>query len=204
MPLSTFLDGTTPSQLRGLQWLSLSDLGRVGSGTVISDGGGGGTTTWADGGTIACRVDPLGGGVGRPDRRTFHTSGHGPSGRGRLREQPVHVDRRRDVRGDGDAYAHGRRAPGFRGYPDFLKRGRAGPPLGGSVFALLRHAAGSVESGLATRKPPTEGVTHDLPQLRSGDDRWWSERLHLPYSAMREQLVRQAQRGRVGQEAPDG
>jgi hypothetical protein len=28
MPLSTFLDGTTPSQLRGLQWLSLSDYGK--------------------------------------------------------------------------------------------------------------------------------------------------------------------------------
>jgi hypothetical protein len=77
MPLSTFLDGTTPSQLRGLQWLSLSDYGRVGSGTVISDGGGGGTTTWAEGGTVACRVDPLGGGVGRStggqiDERSTH------------------------------------------------------------------------------------------------------------------------------------
>jgi hypothetical protein len=77
MPLSTFLDGTAPSQLRGLNWLSLSDLGTVGSGTVVSDGGGGGTTTWANGGTIACRVDPLGGAGGRVtggqiDERSTH------------------------------------------------------------------------------------------------------------------------------------
>jgi hypothetical protein len=76
MPLSTFLDGTTPSQLRGINWLSLSDYGRVGSGTVISDGGGGGTTTWAEGGTIACRVDPLSGNSrvtgGQIDERSTH------------------------------------------------------------------------------------------------------------------------------------
>lgn len=77
MPLSTFLNGTTPSQLRGLNWLSMSDLGTVGSGTVISDGGGGGTTTWAEGGTVACRIDPLSGGGGRVtggqiDERSTH------------------------------------------------------------------------------------------------------------------------------------
>jgi hypothetical protein len=76
MPLSTFLNGTVPSQLRGLAWLSLSDVGQIGAGTVTSDTGGGGTTTWAYSGTIACRVDPLSarGGVtgGQIDERSTH------------------------------------------------------------------------------------------------------------------------------------
>jgi len=61
MPIGTFLNGSTPMQLRGAAWLALSDEGRVGSGTIVDDGGGGGTTTWAYGGTIPCRVDPLAG-----------------------------------------------------------------------------------------------------------------------------------------------
>jgi hypothetical protein len=61
MPLSTFLNGGTAIQLRGLAWLALSDFGEVGRGTFISDGGGGGTQTWAySSGTVPCSVDPFG------------------------------------------------------------------------------------------------------------------------------------------------
>jgi hypothetical protein len=59
MPLSTFLNDTAINQLRGLQWLALSDAGQVGAGTVTGDTGGGGTTSWNYGGTIPCRIDPL-------------------------------------------------------------------------------------------------------------------------------------------------
>lgn len=78
MPLSTFLNGGTATQLRGLQWLALSDVGNVGAGTVVSDGGGGGTASWVYGSSIPCRVDPLNdrgiGSViaGRIDERTTH------------------------------------------------------------------------------------------------------------------------------------
>jgi hypothetical protein len=77
MPLSTFLNGTVPGQLRGLAWLSMSDYAQIGAGTVTSDTGGGGTTTWAYGSTVACRVDPLsaaGGRVtgGQIDERSTH------------------------------------------------------------------------------------------------------------------------------------
>jgi hypothetical protein len=57
--ISTFLNGQTPTQLRGLMWLALSDLGQVGSGTITDDSGGGGTATWSYGGTVACRIDPI-------------------------------------------------------------------------------------------------------------------------------------------------
>jgi len=76
MPLSTFLDGTNPTRLRGLQWLSLSDTGHVLRGTVADDGGGGVTTGWTLVGTFACRVDPLAGRSrvtgGRIDERSTH------------------------------------------------------------------------------------------------------------------------------------
>lgn len=59
MPLSTFLNGGTPSQLRGLAWLALSDRGSVLVGTATSDSGGGATQTWVAAGTFDCRVDPI-------------------------------------------------------------------------------------------------------------------------------------------------
>lgn len=59
MPVSTFLNGGTATQLRGLLWLSLSDLGKVGSLTATSDAGGGATMTWAFGPDIPCRIDPV-------------------------------------------------------------------------------------------------------------------------------------------------
>lgn len=62
MPISTFLDGSTPTQLRGLMWLALSDTGYILGGTVTDDGGGGGTTTYGTAGTVPCRVDAMGGG----------------------------------------------------------------------------------------------------------------------------------------------
>jgi len=62
MGLATWLGGGTVTQLRGLAFLSLSDFGQVGAGTVVSDGGGGGTASWSYGGTIPCRIDPITGG----------------------------------------------------------------------------------------------------------------------------------------------
>lgn len=59
MPVSTFMNGGTVSQLRGLAWMALSDMGQVGAGTLVDDGGGGVTTGWAYGGSIPCRIDPL-------------------------------------------------------------------------------------------------------------------------------------------------
>lgn len=60
MPFGTFLNGRTPTQLRGLQWLTLSDQATIGSRSYASDNGGGATATWTYGGTIPCRIDPVG------------------------------------------------------------------------------------------------------------------------------------------------
>lgn len=60
MPFGTFLNGRPATQLRGLNWLTLSDAAQVGTRGYVSDGGGGGTLSWSYGGTVACRVDPLG------------------------------------------------------------------------------------------------------------------------------------------------
>lgn len=75
MSLGTFLSGT-PTQLRGIAWLALSDEGQIGAGTVVSDGGGGGTATFAYGTLTACRVDPISGDerltADRLDSRSTH------------------------------------------------------------------------------------------------------------------------------------
>jgi hypothetical protein len=78
MPLSTFLDGRDPIQLRGLAWLALSDTCVTQSAGGTSDAGGGITDVWSSGGTFACRIDPAIGGAGgdltggRIDERTTH------------------------------------------------------------------------------------------------------------------------------------
>lgn len=76
MPLSTFLNGGTASQLRGLAWLALSDSGNVLAGTITDDAGGGGTQSWVAGAAVPCRVDPLSArsGVtgGQIDERSTH------------------------------------------------------------------------------------------------------------------------------------
>lgn len=59
MPIGTFLNGGTITQLRGLAWLALSDVGQRGTVTVTSDTGGGGSQVWNYAGTVPCRVDPL-------------------------------------------------------------------------------------------------------------------------------------------------
>jgi len=59
MPFGTFLNGGTATQLRGIQWLTLSENASVGQRTYVSDSGGGATQTWVYGGTIPCRIDPL-------------------------------------------------------------------------------------------------------------------------------------------------
>lgn len=62
MSLSTFLDGRPYTQLRGLNWLSLSETGYRMALAGSSDSGGGMTSTWGTAGTFACRVDPITGG----------------------------------------------------------------------------------------------------------------------------------------------
>lgn len=59
MPIASFLNGTAPSQLRGLAWLALSETGVILAGSASSDSGGGATESWAASGTVACRVDPI-------------------------------------------------------------------------------------------------------------------------------------------------
>ena len=87
MGLATYLNGGTAGQLRGLPWLALSDLGGLGAGTVVSDGGGGGTTVWAYGSAVPCRLDPLLGGEALAADRVSDRSTHlltVPSGTGLL------------------------------------------------------------------------------------------------------------------------
>jgi hypothetical protein len=77
MPLSTFLNGTTPTRLRGLLWLSLSDVGHHVTQVSTDDTGGGVTQVWTAGtADIACRLDPLGDNTGlvggRVDERSTH------------------------------------------------------------------------------------------------------------------------------------
>lgn len=77
MPLSTFLNGRAPANLRGLLFLSLSDTAVVQRRTSASDAGGGAAWTWAAAGTVPCRVYPAGGGGpslvgGALNERTTH------------------------------------------------------------------------------------------------------------------------------------
>lgn len=76
MPISTFLHDNVPTQLRGLNFLSLSQTGQVLTRTLTDDTGGGQTETYTAGSDISCRVDPVGGGeseiANRIDERTTH------------------------------------------------------------------------------------------------------------------------------------
>lgn len=64
------------TQLRGLAFLSLRETGYILRGSVTDNLGGGGTMTFGTAGTVACRVDPMGGGeqeiANRIDERTTH------------------------------------------------------------------------------------------------------------------------------------
>jgi len=78
MPLATFLNDAVPAQLRGLQWLALSETGMVLSLTSVDDSGGGATQTWGTTVTgVPCRIDPVGSTgrdllAGRIDERSTH------------------------------------------------------------------------------------------------------------------------------------
>lgn len=61
-PRAAFFDAGTPTTyLRGLQMLAFTDNGHVGTSTITDDSGGGAAAAWNYGGTIPCRIDPLGG-----------------------------------------------------------------------------------------------------------------------------------------------
>lgn len=79
MPLGTFLNGRAPSQLRGLQWLSLSETGFFLTRSTTSDSGGGATTSWTAGSAVPCRIDPI------TDRGDTRTTG------GRIDERSTHI-----------------------------------------------------------------------------------------------------------------
>jgi hypothetical protein len=64
MPITTTLHDVTPFALRGLTWLALSETGYITRGTFTDNLGGGASQTFATVGTVACRVDPVGGGEG--------------------------------------------------------------------------------------------------------------------------------------------
>jgi hypothetical protein len=79
MGLSTFLNGGAAIQLRGLQWLALSEAGSVAAGSVVDDqGGGAGSAVWTFGTAVPCRIDPIGDAssdsliAGRIDERSTH------------------------------------------------------------------------------------------------------------------------------------
>lgn len=75
-PISTFLDGRTPTQLRGAAFLGLSDTCWVTSSTTTDDHGGGGVQTWGTVGTTVARVAPLIGGEDATADRTSDRSTH--------------------------------------------------------------------------------------------------------------------------------
>jgi hypothetical protein len=59
MPYASFLNGRAPVQLRGLQFLALSDSGAVSTRTYTSDVGGGASQIWAAGAAVPCRVESI-------------------------------------------------------------------------------------------------------------------------------------------------
>lgn len=77
MPLATFLNGGSVTQLRGLPFLALSGSGyMVNNSGGTSDSGGGRTSGTVHGGTVACRIDPLGGAEGEVASRVSDRSTH--------------------------------------------------------------------------------------------------------------------------------
>lgn len=76
MPISTFLDGRDPIQLRGLAWLALSDTGHVVTQVSTDDAGGGVTQAWTAGTAVPCRVDDLAGGEGAAAGKLSDRSTH--------------------------------------------------------------------------------------------------------------------------------
>lgn len=61
---------------RGVALLAFGDVGQVGAGSVVSDGGGGGTLTWSYGADVPCRVDPFTGGESIAAARLMDRSTH--------------------------------------------------------------------------------------------------------------------------------
>jgi Phage head-tail joining protein len=85
MGIATFLGtGRTPTRLRGLMFLALSETAVIQARTAVSDEGGGAAWTWATKGTALCRVAALGSSgshttAGRADERSTHMC-HMPPG----------------------------------------------------------------------------------------------------------------------------
>lgn len=72
--MSTFLDATPAT--RGLSLGFLTESGHTLTSTFASDSGGGATETRASGGTIACRLDALGGSEAQVADRISDRSTH--------------------------------------------------------------------------------------------------------------------------------
>ena len=76
MPLPTTLHDVTPFALRGLRFLALSETGYVMRATITDNQGGGASQSFGTVGTVACRIDPVGGGeeltADRISDRTTH------------------------------------------------------------------------------------------------------------------------------------
>lgn len=77
MPVTTFLDGRTYTQLKGAAFLLLREIGHTVDGTVVSDMGGGGTTIWTAGTVdIPCRIDLVGGEENLQEERISNRSSY--------------------------------------------------------------------------------------------------------------------------------
>ena len=129
MPLSTFLQGRAPTQLRGLQWLALTESGQVLSVTNTADDGGGVSQEWAAGSAVPCRIDPLCGGEEVTANRLSDESTHlvtVPAGTPRDGESAFRYHGPRDVRHHRGAGGDGRARPHVRGQQVLKRAGAAG------------------------------------------------------------------------------
>jgi Phage head-tail joining protein len=76
MSFTTFLQGRSYTQLRGLAWMALAETGHVVTETIIDDSGGGGSSSWIAGTAVPCRIDDLAGSEGVTGGKLSNRSTH--------------------------------------------------------------------------------------------------------------------------------